>query len=845
MSTKDGLSRRFSTPREGSLLRAALAGVSLLSLLGSSIGLAQANPLQEAAATSRDTDTGEIVVTAQRRTQSLQSIPYNISAVSGADIAKSGIVSINSLTQAVTGLTTIDSGPATRGGTNNFSLRGLRTDNPSGFDFAQQNVSPVSTYLGDVPVFFPLVLKDIERIEVLRGPQGTLYGSGAQAGTIRFIPNRPSFDKFSAELTAGGGLSEHSGRSNSNVGAVINLPLTDKLALRVVAGIDHLGGFIDQSNLIARQGSGLGALPVSANPASLTSAPTLGPVEKDTNYSNQYYVRSSLRYEPVDGVDLQLDYTHQFTKTGDIQASNARYPGGPVDLGEALGASDSVYVKRSGGKYTGTMPIKQPYENKVDVVSGTATFDLGFASFTSVSSYYENHTVSVGEESMFYGDVEDGIGGLVSYYASYPRFIAPMINEVNEKAFTQEVRLVSTPGGPIDYVIGGYFQRQTRNDQQQQFSPGIAAFAAANGTPGASPEVGDLIYEVGHRTKFIDRAIFGEVTWHVTDKLNITGGTRFFWQDFTTSYRGSSPFCGAACGDGTSEPANLGLITSTNKSPVNDHIFKANVAYDVTPDLKFYSTYSEGFRRGGANSFPLAGYARSLPLFTAYKPDLAKNYEVGAKGRLFDRSFSFSADLYQIDLQDFQFSSSSPSYIGGVYNGDLARSKGVELEMSKRFGRNLSINVGYAYTDAKVVKGSDFVDYPLYSILSGAQPYVFLSLKKGDRLPGVPRHTINAGADYSLAGLDLHADVAYRSGALGAIDPNNRNFWKMPGYAVVNTRASFDFTSAVRASIYVTNLTNAAGYSGGVGPQEFPSSWTGRTIMRPRTYGLDLTYKFQ
>jgi iron complex outermembrane recepter protein len=188
----------------------------------------------------------EITVTAQRRSQTVQDIPYNISAISADSISNSGAVSLNDLTRVVPGLTTVDEGNSARGGTNNLTLRGLRTDAPGGGKNAAEipggTVSSVSTYFGETPVFFPMPLYDVDRVEVLRGPQGTLYGSGAQAGTIRFEPKRPDFTQAGGSIDVDASKSEHSNDPSRKIVAIGNLPFSDTLAARVVAGRQHEGG---------------------------------------------------------------------------------------------------------------------------------------------------------------------------------------------------------------------------------------------------------------------------------------------------------------------------------------------------------------------------------------------------------------------------------------------------------------------------------------------------------------------------------------------------------------------------------------------------------------------------
>jgi iron complex outermembrane recepter protein len=310
--------------RDRHVLAMAIALILGRAVHAQSVDEPQANTSSHVLSTSLP----EIVVTAQHRTQTTQDIPFNITALSGDQITNDGIAGVNGLTQAVAGLFTVDQGPATRGQTNNLTLRGLRTDDPTVSNQPVSTVATVSTYFGETPIFFPILLKDIERVEVLRGPQGTLYGSGAVGGTIRFVPTPPDFTKVSGYINLGGSFTDHSGQPNGSFDGAVNLPLADHLALRVVAAEEHLGGFINDVNLIVlNQG-----IPVPRVPGDITSGPEIQPVQKDTNSSDQSLVRAALRWAPIGRVNFEIDYVRQRTGTADEQFSNPTYPGGVVDF---------------------------------------------------------------------------------------------------------------------------------------------------------------------------------------------------------------------------------------------------------------------------------------------------------------------------------------------------------------------------------------------------------------------------------------------------------------------------------------------------------------------------------
>ena len=842
------------------LRRSLAASISLILAGVPSVHAQQAQSQQGAAAVGRLDTLDEVVVTAQRRTQSVQDIPYNISVVGTDELTRTGTTALNGLAHIVPGLLMVDAGPAARGNTNDLTLRGLRTDGPggagnNGTDIPAQTVNSVSTYWGETPVFFPIALHDIERVEVLRGPQGTLYGSGAQAGTIRFIPKRPSFDAVGGEVSATTGVTSNAhGTANGSIDGVLNIPLSGQLAVRLVAGGERLAGFINQVDLWERQGNDFFAPATLSVPGDVRSGPVLAPVKKGTNSSDQWYARSSVRWQPANTWDLQLDYLHQHSKVDDVQTSNPAYPGGVVDLAIAGGFPNSSFVARPGGTYDATNASVQPYKDTIDLVSATATVDLGLATFTSATSLYRDESYAVTEVIGNYF-VPGGTNFLaLPYYANYPRALALEPTPVKENSFSEEIRLVSNRPGAIDYVVGAFYRNQRVSSVTEQVLPGVLAYRIQIGQPPAYQGLGDVAYKYGRNTRFVDEAVFGELTYHATTAWQVTGGARFFRQSFENATTQQIPLCGAGCAADGIEPS--GLTAAQVSTKTSDHVVKLNTSYDLTAHTKIYATYSEGFRRGGANSLPTSGAFASLPVFQTFRPDLAKNYEIGVKGTAWDQRLRFSADAFIIDLSDFQFAFSTLSGVPATFNGKKAQSKGLELELQARFTSRLNATFGYTYTDATVKETVTLYDLGF----CGTPVCLMTSLPAGARLPGVPKQTLQASGDYLLPlsgigatrwSMNFHGDVAYRSEAGSVIDPTSRSYWVIPSSTIANASVALEAGSGWTYALFVNNLTNAAGFSGGRGTaqdpttlQPLPNFLATRVVARPRTLGLRVGYKF-
>jgi outer membrane receptor protein involved in Fe transport len=802
----------------------------------------------------------EVIVSAQRRDQRVIDVPYNISAISGSDLAASSATNASDLIKVVAGLSNYSDGPSDRYGQNNFSLRGLNTDPLNGTS-NKYTVSTVATYYGDTPVFYPILLKDLNRVEVLRGPQGTLYGSGAQGGAIRFIPNGPSFDGVSGQLNASAGMTAKSDDLNSSVDGVINVPLSDNLALRVTGAYVKQAGFIDQVNLFERDANGV---PVPSVPGDLSSGPVIAPVKEDTNSWDQTMVRGALRYVPTDWLDLEVSYLHQKTDSDDVNMSNPDYQGGTRDMTNGL-LPESAYETRPGSDYENTQSILQPLKSKLDLVSGTASIDLGFAELTSISSHYRTKTDSTTDWGYIY--INPAVN-FASYYNFYPRFVADVQFDGEEKGFTQEIRLVSQGDSAFSYVLGAYYSDQDKTNKFPIFVPGLQDYSTAvceAGSPacifsGANPQLPDLVFTSTQKFDTEDKAVFGELTYRITDAWQVTGGFRAFKvkQEFDSFQK--YPFWGAGQGDGVTEPVSQGASSFVQSASSSDQIYKINTSYDLNPDNMIYMTFAQGFRRGGANALSDTGPTASLPEFLSYQPEIADNYEIGIKGRTASDRLQYSLAAFRIELEDFQFNGLTPNFYSAVFNGDKAVTKGFEFEGSFRATPNLTLSASYAYTTTDVPDTVVIRDLAPRALIDGFQESDIIvnpnaTILEGSELPGVSKHSANAAIGYEipLSGnslLLLHTNFMYRSEQDNLISVESVNYREIPEIFTVDARITYDSGDAWSVSLYGHNLTNELASTGDQGVQtqnvSEPQSliYASQIVGTPRTIGLRLQYDF-
>ena len=404
---------------------------------------AQFQPLTVSAAD----DLQEIVVTATRRSETVSDIPYNISAIGAADIAAAGVTDLQGLTHMVPGLVAPDLGPRASNINDTLTIRGL---NASSVNAESQEIAAplVSTYVDETPLFANLKMTDIARVEVLRGPQGTLYGSGSVGGTVRLIHNEPDPTTTEFDVSTRASHTANAANPSEAVDFIGNLPISDTMALRGSGGYEKLAGF---TNALSVAKLGPGAQPILADPANPVGSPLVFGEHEGVDHSETWYARGALLWKPGDAFKLDLSYQHQTDQSGGYSQ---------VAPGE---------------RYAQTLYLDQPGSFRTDLGALDISYDAGFATASSDSSYTSQSAFSQ-------YDLTGLIESLAAYYGNYPRILSPILDNSTDKAFTEELRLVSKNSGPWDWVAGAYYSNRKQTLTQVEPILGFASWSQLPGT---------------------------------------------------------------------------------------------------------------------------------------------------------------------------------------------------------------------------------------------------------------------------------------------------------------------------------------------------------------------------
>ncbi len=732
---------------------------------------------------SATTTTGyedEIVVTALKRSTTLQETPISISAVTGDTIANSGVQSIADLNASVPSLTFVDGGPSNR----RVVIRGIQAaGEPTVGTYYDE--TPVTGAIGagnDAGGSTPeLRLFDVERVEVLRGPQGTLYGSGSMGGTLRVIYEKPKFDtEFAGDVSLS---STRGGGANYEGSAMVNVPvINDKIAVRAVGFYRNANGYIDNTTLNI----------------------------KNINDQKSYGGRLLVRLQPTE--DLTIDAAAYINRS----------------------RTDTNAWTLTSGKFKSDALTRQPVRDDLELYSLTANYDFGGVTLTGIVSYLDRDLESVSDVSRFIRSTRTAagcagrVGGgaactptqLTNYYALVDsQSSSALFPQQTMKSWTAELRLSSDGGGPFNWTVGGFYSDRDTS--------------VANPQSNADPVTGKIIEPQQIATvRFIDDslrqvAVFGEFSYDLTDKLNLTAGARYFKYDKDIS---GQTTLGSILVGAVVRP--LSFVNSSEDGTA----FKFNASYKITPDVMLYAEAAQGFRPGGANQ--VIGLAQEL---TPYQSDSLWNYEIGLKNSFFDRRLTLNIDAFQIDWSDMQITGRTPNgAFSFITNAGKARVRGVELETTIRPAEGFSITGNASYIDAKLRENQ-------------ANANVSAPGLKGDRIPYVPKFSAGIAAQYEWALSDTLSGFARIDGntvggSYSDFRPSGQptvNFTRyIDDYQLVNLRLGVEGPeSSWAAYLFATNLFDSTAITRATSS----AIAVGRTLVNsaaPRTIGLNFRTRF-
>jgi len=762
----------------------------------------------------------EVVVTANRRAQDVTSIPFNISVVGSEQLSRTGVITLQDLSKQIPNLN-IGTNGARYLVAQTPIIRGL---NASGTVRASALAQPpVATYLGNTLVggYFPI--EDVARVEVLRGPQGTLYGAGSLGGTIRLIPAEPSFAGFSGHVGGSAGRIGHSTDVDHSVEAVVNVPVGETFAFRLSGKSKYDAGFIDQIAIIATEGY-LGR-PILANPADIVNSRGVYFAKKDVNWARTDTFRASTRWKPTDALEVNLAFNY----------ASMKGEGGPLDnpYGGGPSPGDSRIIIPPVANYESSIRTREPWFRDSRLASADVSYDAGFATLSTTTSYLDTHGRSTQDATFGYLQLP---AVFLAYYIgnpANPRFYASHVRDDGDETFTQEVRVVSSSSDRIEYTVGAYYQNTKQYDNWDVYAPGHTEQTRAGGGGVVTTDEFERFVTLGGNSTFREEALFGELTWHLSPRWQVTGGGRIFKQSFSrTAFNTSFAFF-------IDEEAS-------SSSKFSDQIFKLNTSFELTDRHRLYAIFSQGFRRGGANAFSLTGFLAEPRSLLSYSPDKVDNYEVGLKGR-FESGWAYTADLFNVDWSNTQIDLITPGTGWPVVtNGGQAKSRGVELEVSGPITSELRLVAGYAYADAEL--SNDFC----VATGDGGGGVSSCGIRgiKGGRLPGAPRHTAAAtlSYDHTLANadaIDLTLNLNYKGSVLSELPTPFTLSRVLDSYWLVNASAGYA-RGSWRVSVYAQNLLDKRAAVGFFGRRRglVGDAYQWNTINTPRQFGVSLRYNF-
>ena len=811
--------RKPSWAFRAALLLSAAVPIAARAQIAAPDGAAQASGSRAEATQAGQVE--EIVVTAQRKSETLSRVPISITAFTDQKMEVLGIKSFADIAKFTPGVQFDEA-------RHDIAIRGVSSKAGTG---------TTGIYIDDTPIQVRALglnanntlpnIFDLDRVEVLRGPQGTLFGAGSEGGTVRYITPQPSLDKYSAYARIEGSGVER-GSPNYEAGLAVGGPIvSDTLGFRVSAWYRRDGGYINRVDY-------------------QTGAAT----ERDANYVDTYVVRAALGWAPAPGLLI----------TPAVYFQNRRqhnYDNYGVSISDP-----------GNGDYRSSTPDRQPDNDRFVLPSIKVDYTRGAVRFISNTSYFDRNEVVGGYSGTIYNlsyfqqllnAQTDAFGndnsanqvvppgrGLLSATGpnlpEFPNYLARNIINNQQQNFTQEARLQNTDASArLQWTAGVFYNdnrtlsnEEIRDPELPQLAPlifgdSVATFFGEDLLPNGDSYIN---HTVSHDRQV---ALFGDVTYAFTDRLKGSLGLRYAWTKFTfTNYS-----------DG---PQNLGPRSGAGSKSEQPFTPKFNVSFQATPDDLYYATISKGFRIGGANPpIPAAACAADLNALgltsapATYNSDSLWNYEAGFKDKFFDRKLSVAASGYYLRWSNIQQANYLTS-CGLQYTGNLGEVEGAgfDTQIQAAITRNLSLDVAFGYTSARYSKTT-------FGGSAGA-----LS-SKGDTIPGVVPWSVSVGGQYSFEVGErpafIRSDYQFESRnpyltpiqdtASATFDTSLVND---PATSQWSARAGMTF-GKLQAQLFAENLLNQHPQLNLNHQDQFTLLFEAQTL-RLRTFGASLSFRY-
>lgn len=728
----------------------------------------------------------EIIVTARKRTERLQDVPISIAVVSADEIDRRGLVGAEDYLRDIPGLNHLPSGYG-----ESIVIRGLTTGT------TQQNFwdgSTVATYFGETPTTtsagtgaggtIDVKLLDVERVEVLRGPQGTAFGNASMGGAVRTIPVAPKLDRFEGKVGAGYSVTSGTGGDNYTVQAVGNLPLIkDKLAIRATAYQYEESGFYRN-----RAGSDSAFQAAEVTPYGAEAFAT------DEEEVGAYYAaggRIAALFQASDDLRFTLSYLLQKTETDSFPVANS----GTYEQTLLQVAPAHVVRGQEGGIF----------DTDIDIANAMMEYNLGWANLLATYSYTKSGSI----QSAAFGTI--GLGWPESYLA-----------DSDHREHVGEIRLATQFDGAWNFLAGLYaedLKDEYLADYIWHGDPATNFLAPGVEFMGVYPD----------RRNLEQKAAFGEVSWELLQGLTLTGGVRVYEYDRTFQVDAVGPPWGD---DG------LHIREDTTDSGEN---FRASLSYKLD-DALLYATWAQGFRLGplqtgvpsGVCDLDGDGIVDGTTSITVestriVNDDSVDSYELGGKFALLDRRLTIDAAVFRTEWSQIPVTVTGGS--GGCPRGWLAnvgdaQVEGVEFQANYQITEPFSVNFGGSWIDARLTKD-----------------VAALGVSKGDSLPSSPEFNANLSAQYEFGIGGYKAFVRADSIYVGSFYGNLQEspITKSDGYVKLDASARVEIGN-LNVDLFVRNLTNEDAFTFREG-----FSWVGEFYgyrLRPRTIGFRLGYTF-